>query len=121
MIAAAIEPAPDLRFVPEDVLVEGGLSGEARVAARLAFSCTPLRPFLGLPPHGAVHFTEPTFYRFLNGRLAEVWSLLDRATEIEQEEDVSSWASKMLSDHFTALRQYIGREIPGFLKVDVIL
>ena len=80
MIATAIEPTPDLRFVPESVLVEGGLSGEARVAARLAFSCTPLRPFLGLPPHGgAVHFTEHAFYRLVDGRIAEVWSLLDRA------------------------------------------
>ena len=81
MIAGQIEPVPDLRFVPDTVLVEGGLVGDARVAARLAFTGTPLRPFLGLSPNGgAVHFTEHVFYDFEDGRIRAVWSLVDRAT-----------------------------------------
>lgn len=75
MVAESVAAVPDLRFHPALVVVEGD-----HLAARLTFTCTPQRPFLGLPPNGGtVHFAEHVLYRFDEGRIAEVWSLLDRA------------------------------------------
>jgi predicted ester cyclase len=49
------------------------------VGARLDFRCTPVGEFLGFPPTGrTVEFSENVFYRFREGRIAEVWSLVDR-------------------------------------------
>ena len=65
---------PDLRFVIGLLVVQGELVG-----ARLDFRCTPVREFLGFAPNGRrVEFSEHVFYRFREGRIAEVWSLIDR-------------------------------------------
>lgn len=49
------------------------------VAVRLAFDCTPVGEFLGLPVNGKrVRFTEHVFYTLEGGRIRTVWSLLDR-------------------------------------------
>jgi predicted ester cyclase len=74
LIAADIAAAPDLVFDPHLVVVSGG-----RVACRLVFRCTPRDHFLGFTPDGeALHFAEHVFYRFADGRIAAVWSLIDR-------------------------------------------
>lgn len=50
------------------------------VASRLAFECTPVGTFLGLPVNGKrVSFTENVFYEFLEGKIREVWSIIDKA------------------------------------------
>lgn len=50
------------------------------VAARLWFDCTPKGAFLGLPVNGRrVSFAEHVIYAFRDGRIAEVWSLIDKA------------------------------------------
>jgi predicted ester cyclase len=50
------------------------------VASRLPFDCTPQRTFLGLPVNGRkVRFTENVFYEFRGGRIAQVWSVIDKA------------------------------------------
>jgi predicted ester cyclase len=49
------------------------------VGAWLAFQCSPQGVFLGLPVHGKrVHFAENVFYAFRQGRIAEVWSIIDK-------------------------------------------
>jgi predicted ester cyclase len=74
MIAADTRAVPDLHF---DVRLL--LTSEDVVACRLWFDCTPTGPFFGLAPTGRrVSFGEHVFYRFRAGRIAQVWSLIDR-------------------------------------------
>ena len=74
MIAADVAAIPDLVFDPHLVVASGD-----RVACRLVFRCTPTDTFLGFTPDGAqVSFAEHVFYRFEGGRIAHVWSLIDR-------------------------------------------
>jgi len=66
---------PDLRFNIEFLIAEPPC-----IAARLAFHCTPKGTFLGLPVNGrTVSFAENVFYRFKDGRIEEVWSVIDKA------------------------------------------
>ncbi|MEJ2884954.1 ester cyclase [Actinomycetospora aeridis] len=75
--AAAI---PDLMFVVDRLVVAGD-----DVAARLWFDCTPRGGFRGVPVNGRrVAFAEHVFYRFAEGRIAEVWSVIDVEAVREQ-------------------------------------
>ena len=66
---------PDLRFEIRLLVAEPPF-----VASRLAFDCTPVGTFLGLPVHGKrVSFTENVFYEFREGRIRQVWSIIDKA------------------------------------------
>ena len=50
------------------------------MAARLAFDCTPRGLFLGLAVDGRrVSFAENVFYEFRDGKIAQVWSVIDKA------------------------------------------
>lgn len=80
MLEADVHAVPDLRYVPETVLAD-----EHTLACRLVFDCTPQREFLGFAPTGRrVSFCEHVFYRFEGGRIAEVWSLIDREAIAQQ-------------------------------------
>jgi len=49
------------------------------VAARLTFDCTPRGTFLGVPVNGRrVAFSENVFYAFRAGKIADVWSVIDK-------------------------------------------
>lgn len=75
LIAASIRAIPDLVFQVDLLVVQ-----REQVACRLRFDCTPEREFLGLRPTGAsVSFAEHVFYRFTDGKIAHVRSLIDRA------------------------------------------
>ena len=65
---------PDLYFDAELVVAE-----EKHIAARLRFDCTPIGEFLGLPINGArVVFYEHAFYSLRGGKIAEVYSVIDK-------------------------------------------
>jgi Predicted ester cyclase len=65
---------PDLRFELALLVVD-----PPRVASRLAFDCAPRGQFLGLPVNGRrVRFCENVFYEFRSGKIAEVWSVIDK-------------------------------------------
>lgn len=65
---------PDLRFAVELLLAD-----PPRIAARLAFDCTPKAMLFGLPVNGRrVRFAEHVFYEIADGRIATVWSLIDQ-------------------------------------------
>ena len=50
------------------------------VSARLTFDCTPVGTFLGLAVNGRrVEFTENVIYEFRDGKIVEVWSVVDKA------------------------------------------
>ncbi|WP_298805404.1 ester cyclase [uncultured Pseudokineococcus sp.] len=64
---------PDLTFGLDLLVAE-----RDRVAARLVFDCTPGGELFGVPVDGVrVTFCEHVFYRYVDGRIAEVHSLLD--------------------------------------------
>ena len=66
---------PDLQFSIELMVCE-----PPYVASRLRFDCRPKGLFLGLVVNGKrVVFAENVFYRFLSGKIAEVWSVIDKA------------------------------------------
>jgi predicted ester cyclase len=74
MLVADTDATPDLQYVPEILIADGDF-----VACRLYFQCTPQHEFLGLEPAGRrISFAEHVFYRFADGRIAEVWSLIDK-------------------------------------------
>ena len=74
MITADTQAVPDLHFDAHLLT-----SSDDLVSARLWFDCTPTGTLFGLRPTGRrVSFAEHVFYRFRGGRIAEVWSLIDR-------------------------------------------
>jgi predicted ester cyclase len=69
------EEIPDLQFNIELLICD-----PPYVASRLRFDCRPKGLFLGLPVNGRrVNFAENVFYQFRDERVAEVWSVLDKA------------------------------------------
>ncbi len=85
MLEENFRDIPDLQFVSELRVAEPPM-----LAARLAFDCTPIGDFLGLPIHGKrVAFTENVIYAFENGRIREVWSVIDKdAIEAQLHADI---------------------------------
>jgi predicted ester cyclase len=66
---------PDLYFNIELLVTDPPL-----IASRLRFDCTPKGKFLGLEVNGRrVAFAENVFYQFREGRIAQVWSAIDKA------------------------------------------
>ena len=56
------------------------ISEPPRVASRLSFDCRPKGILFGLPVNGKrVSFTENVFYEFRDRRIAQVWSVIDKA------------------------------------------
>jgi predicted ester cyclase len=73
MLAEDVRKIPDLHFTA-DLLV----TGDGVVACRLWFDCTPEHEFAGIEPTGRrASFAEHVFYRFREGRIEQVWSLVD--------------------------------------------
>jgi len=75
MLERDFREIPDLAFKIALLIAE-----PPRIAARLAFDCTPRGRFLGLDVAGRrVAFTENVFYEFQAGKIAAVWSVIDKA------------------------------------------
>ena len=75
MLENDFEEIPDLKFNIELLICD-----PPYVASRLRFDCRPKGLFLGLPVNGRrVNFAENVFYRFRHERIAEVWSVIDKA------------------------------------------
>lgn len=75
MLEQDFRDIPDLRF-NMDLLI----SDPPRIAARLAFDCAPAGQFLGLAVNGRrLSFCENVFYEFHDGKILQVWSVIDKA------------------------------------------
>ncbi len=75
MLERDVDEIPDLVFAVELLAVD-----PPTVAARLRFVCAPRGVFLGLAVNGRrVSFAENVFYQYRGDRIADVWSLIDRA------------------------------------------
>jgi len=74
LLRSDVVAIPDLRYQVLTVVTDG-----TQVAARLWFDCTPSGTFLDLEASGRrVQFGEHVFYLFRNGRICDVWSLIDK-------------------------------------------
>jgi steroid delta-isomerase-like uncharacterized protein len=75
MLERDFRQIPDLHFTIALLVAE-----PPYVASRLSFDCTPQNEFLGLPVNGRrVSFTENVFYEVRDGRIHQVWSVIDKA------------------------------------------
>lgn len=75
MLERDFRDIPDLRFKIGRLVCQ-----PPGVAARLLFDCTPKGAFLGLAVNGRrVSFAENVFYEFREGKIVEVWSVIDKA------------------------------------------
>jgi predicted ester cyclase len=75
MLEKDFEDIPDLRFDIEMMTCD-----PPSIAARLAFDCTPKGEFLGLAVNGRrVTFSENVFYELHDRKIAQVWSVVDKA------------------------------------------
>lgn len=75
MLEENFRDIPDLYFNADLVV-----ANESHVASRLRFDCTPVQDFLGVPVNGRrVVFHEHAFYTLREGKIAEVFSVLDKA------------------------------------------
>ncbi|MBB3595364.1 putative ester cyclase [Rhizobium sp. BK529] len=75
MLEGDFRAIPDLFFDIQLLICE-----PPRVASRLQFNCTPRGELFGLPVNGRkVQFAENVFYEFLDEKIANVWSIIDKA------------------------------------------
>ena len=75
MLERDVEEIPDLVFNVLLLVCE-----PPRIACRLGFDCTPTGRFLGLAVDGRqISFTENVIYEFQDGKIAQVWSVIDKA------------------------------------------
>ena len=80
MLERDFQEIPDLQFNIALLVVDPPM-----IAARLRFDCTPKGAFMGLPVNGRrVTFTENVFYEFREGKIVEVWSVIDKAAIVAQ-------------------------------------
>jgi predicted ester cyclase len=75
MLEQDVRDIPDLRFDIELLVNEPPV-----VASRLRFNCSPKGTFLGLHIDGKrIDFTENVFYAFRDGKIVQVWSVIDKS------------------------------------------
>lgn len=75
MLEENVRDIPDLYFNAAIVVANA-----SHVASRLRFDCTPVQEFLGVPVNGRrVMFHEHAFYTLRAGKIAEVFSVIDKA------------------------------------------
>ena len=78
MLENDVADIPDLAFEIRLLIVD-----PPYVASRLVFNCAPRGRFLGLDVNGRrVTFAENVFYEIRHGKIATVWSAIDK-TAIE--------------------------------------
>lgn len=72
---AEFRAIPDLHFDVQILIAD-----DTTVASRLNFNISPQGTFLGLPVNGRrISFSENVFYEFAEGKIASVWSIVDKA------------------------------------------
>lgn len=75
MLERDFDEIPDLHF---DIRLL--VANASHVACRLSFDCSPKERFLGVETEGKrVSFMDNLFYDFRDGKIVEVWSVIDKA------------------------------------------
>ena len=71
---------PDLHISVEDLIAEGD-----KVAGRNSVTGTHLGEYMGVPPTGkSVAYDEIIIFRFVDGRIAETWGVVDILSQMRQ-------------------------------------
>lgn len=71
---------PDLHITVEDLIAEGD-----KVVERDTVTGTHQGEYMGLPPTGkSVAYNEIFIMRFVNGRIAEIWGVVDVFSQMRQ-------------------------------------
>lgn len=71
---------PDLHVAVEDVIAEGD-----KVVGRNVVTGTHRGEYMGMPPTGkSVTYNEIFIFRFVNGRIAETWGVVDVLSQMRQ-------------------------------------
>jgi predicted ester cyclase len=80
MLEGDFHAIPDLRFTIGLLVAE-----PPSLASRLHFDCTPVGLLFGLPVNGRrVRFDENVFYKWADGKIRWVWSIIDKAAIADQ-------------------------------------
>jgi steroid delta-isomerase-like uncharacterized protein len=71
---------PDLQVTVEDLIEEGD-----KVVGRHTITGTHQGEYMGLPPTGkTITYEEIIIFRFVNGRIAETWGVVDVFSQMKQ-------------------------------------
>ena len=71
---------PDLHFAVEDLIAEGD-----KVVSRNVVTGTHRGEYMGIPSTGrSVTYSEIFIFRFVNGRIAETWGVVDVLAQLRQ-------------------------------------
>ena len=71
---------PDLHVTIEDLIEEGD-----KVVGRNTLTGTHQGEYMGLPPTGkSIIYNEIIIFRFVNGRIAETWGVVDVFSQMKQ-------------------------------------
>lgn len=80
VFAALHQAFPDLHVSVEDLIAEGD-----KVVSRNIVTGTHRGDYMGLPPTGrSVTYSEMFVVRFLDGRVAETWAVVDVFSQMQQ-------------------------------------
>ena len=80
VVGRLIKAFPDLRVTVEDVIAEGD-----KVVARDSVTGTHQGDYMGIPPTGkSITYNEIFIARFVNGRIAETWGVVDVLSQMRQ-------------------------------------
>jgi predicted ester cyclase len=75
MLERDFDAIPDLYFNIQLLISE-----PPYIASRLRFDCTPKGFLFGIPVNGKrISFSENVFYEFLEKKIVNVWSIIDKA------------------------------------------
>jgi steroid delta-isomerase-like uncharacterized protein len=78
--AVLLRAFPDLHVAAEDMIAEGD-----KVVSRNTVTGTHRGDFKGMPPTGrAVSYNEIFIFRFADGRIAEIWGVVDVLSQLRQ-------------------------------------
>jgi predicted ester cyclase len=78
--AVLLEAFPDLHVTIEDIIAEGD-----KVVARQMVTGTHRGAYMGFRPTGKpVRYNEIFIFRFVNGRVAETWGVVDVFSQMKQ-------------------------------------
>jgi steroid delta-isomerase-like uncharacterized protein len=78
--AMLLRGLPDLHVAVDDVIAEGD-----KVVFRATVTGTHQGEYMGLPPTGkSITYDEIFIFRFANGRLAEIWGVVNVFSQMQQ-------------------------------------
>jgi steroid delta-isomerase-like uncharacterized protein len=78
--AVLLRAFPDLHVAVEDVIAEGD-----KIVSRHTVTGTHQGEYMGRPPTGkSITYNEIFIFRFVNGRIAETWGVVDVLSQMRQ-------------------------------------